>query len=70
MNTKADWINEFESRIKEDFPYIKGDQPYQLATAYFNFATDGGAEETVDEAYARYYNLQIQVPVELFIPEE
>jgi hypothetical protein len=58
MNTKREWIAEFEVLLLKGGPTLNKNNPnysYQLATAYFDWNSDCTSPEcTPQEAYQRY----------------
>lgn len=60
MSIKADWLDKFQEKLWQHHAcdWHKGnnkpDYPYQLATAYFDWAVDGKPERTVEEAFSDY----------------
>lgn len=57
MSIKSDWIVEFEKLLIDNNPLINSTNilySYQIASAYFDYASDGQPEETPSEAFLRW----------------
>lgn len=56
MSIKSDWIVEFEKLLIDNNPLINSTNifySYQIASAYFDYASDGQPEESVQSAFER-----------------